>query len=267
MGKGIGAFGIAALVALVIVSGTASVGESRNIFEYLQDQARDEFVKILPPWADDILEGQMPDGMPGSGNGSGPSTAKGAPAPPTAKEARQLLSDLRVAPAGSMATYDREAFDHWSNAQEFGWSVPDASCDVRDAALIRDAVEVSVEEGCDVEIGKWVDPYTGSTYTDPADMDIDHVVALGNAWRSGADKWTDADREAFANDPEVLLTAEDNANQEKSDKGPEEWVPSNENYKCEYARRWTNIKHDWRLSIVPAEKSALTSMLDTCPAA
>lgn len=72
-----------------------------------------------------------------------------------------------------------------------------------------------MEEGCDVEVGRWLDPYTGSTYTDPADIDIDHVVPLANAWRSGASGWSEAEREAYANDPEVLLSAEDNANQEK----------------------------------------------------
>ncbi|MDQ3590168.1 MAG: HNH endonuclease family protein, partial [Actinomycetota bacterium] len=124
---------------------------------------------------------------------------------------------------GSMAGYSRERFPHWSDAEEFGWDVQDTSCDVRDAALIRDGKNVHVGEGCDVTSGEWLDPYTGRTYTDPAEIDIDHVVPLANAWRSGASSWGEARREQYANDQQVLLSAEDNANQEKGDKGPEAW--------------------------------------------
>ncbi|HKH76289.1 MAG TPA: hypothetical protein VKA51_04955, partial [Rubrobacteraceae bacterium] len=69
----------------------------------------------------------------------GPAAAEGAPAPPSAEEARALLSEIPVAPAGSMAGYSREEFPHWaSDGTQFGWSEPDGSCDVRDDALVRD---------------------------------------------------------------------------------------------------------------------------------
>lgn len=209
------------------------------------------------------LLGESSGSGSGQQTGTGPATARGAPAPPPAAEARQRLDKLAVAPVGSMAGYSRENFPHWSDAREFGWDA-DPSCDVRDAALIRDGEEVSVEEGCDVELGRWVDPYTGSAYTDPLDIDIDHVVPLANAWRSGASDWSESEREAYANDPQVLLSAEDNANQEKGDKGPEAWKPPNRSYHCEYARRWVWIKSDWDLTINPQEKSALGQMLGTC---
>jgi hypothetical protein len=97
-------------------------------------------------------------------------------------------------------------------------------------------------------------------------VDIDHVVPLANAWRSGpgSSGWSVADREAYANDPEVLLSADDGANQAKGDKGPEAWKPPNQDYWCEYARRWIWIKSDWRLTVNPAEKSSLRQMLETC---
>lgn len=174
------------------------------------------------------------------------------------------LEDLRVTPAGSMAGYSREKFDHWSDAREFGWSGVDDACDARDAALIRDGRRVEVAEGCDVETGRWRDPYTTTTYIDPLDIDIDHVVPLANAWRSGASSWTDEEREAYANDPEVLLAVEDNANQAKGDKGPEAWKPPNREYWCEYARRWTEIKVGYDLSATPQEQDALREMLGTC---
>lgn len=95
-------------------------------------------------------------------------------------------------------------------------------------------------------------------------LDPERVARL--AWRSGASRWSEADREAYANDPEVLLSAEDNANQEKGDKGPEAWKPANQSYYCEYARKWISIKSDWELTINSQEKSALQEMLGTCGA-
>ena len=130
-------------------------------------------------------------------------------------ETRQELQELEVAPAGTMAGYSREKFPHWSDAQEYGWDVRDSSCDARDAALLRDGENVQVAEGCDVVAGEWLDPYTGNTYTDPSEIDIDHVVPLANAWRSGASSWDEQQRERYANAPGVVLSVEDNANQEK----------------------------------------------------
>lgn len=193
-----------------------------------------------------------------SGGGGG-SAVGGDPA-----TARTSLEELPVSEPGSMAGYSREKFDHWSNAREFGWEVPEKSCDVRDAALIRDGEDVVVGSGCKVESGSWLDPYTTETYTDPQDIDIDHVVPLANAWRSGASSWSDEEREAYANAPDVLLSVEDDANQEKGDKGPEAWKPPNEGIWCDYAVRWIGIKSDYGLSANPEEKDALSEMLDTC---
>jgi hypothetical protein len=104
--------------------------------------------------------------------------------------------------------------------------------------------------------------------TDSSEVDIDHVVPLANAWRSGAgsSEWSTIDRESYANDPKVLLSAEAGANRAKGDKGPEAWKPPNQDYWCEYARRWIWIKSDWRLTVNPAEKSSLRRMLETCGA-
>ena len=201
--------------------------------------------------------------------GSSPSTAKGAPVPPSAAEVSQQLSALTVQSAGNeaMASYSRDLFPHWaSDGTLFGWDEPDGSCDVRDDALIRDGQNVQIDEDCSFVSGSWVGPYTGATLTDSSDVDIDHIVPLANAWRSGASEWNTADREAYANDPGVLLSTDDGANQEKGDKGPEAWRPPNQSYWCEYARRWVNIKSTWRLSVNEAEYTALEEMLSTCPA-
>lgn len=97
-------------------------------------------------------------------------------------------------------------------------------------------------------------------------MDIDHVVPLANAWRSGASKWTTAQRRAFANDltnPQ-LIAVTDNVNQAKGDDGPEAWKPPLTSYYCTYAKMWVRVKYVYDLTITSAEKNALVSMLDTC---
>jgi hypothetical protein len=218
----------------------------------------------LPPG-----EGYAADANTPSDSDNGPTTAAGAPPPPSAERAHSMLGELTVAPPGSMAGYSRGKFPHWaSDAERHGWKEPDGSCDVRDTALIRDGEGVQINENCSITAGTWLDPYTGQTVTDSSEVDIDHVVALANAWRSGASSaaWSTADREAYANDPEVLLSADAGANRTKGDKGPEAWKPPNRDYWCEYARRWIWIKSDWDLSINTNEKTALNEMLATCKA-
>lgn len=177
----------------------------------------------------------------------------------------KTLESLEVAPPGSMAGYSREKFPHWSDADEFGWTgLPDTSCAVRDAALIRDGQDVRVVEECDVLSGRWRDPYAGGTYSDPSEIDIDHVVPLANAWRSGASSWGEELRERYANDPDVVLSAEAGENRSKGDKGPEAWKPPLRSAWCDYATRWIDIKAEYELSVNPQEKSALKQMLGTC---
>ena len=196
--------------------------------------------------------------------GALPQELGGANAGRVPANAGKALKKLEVSPPGSMAGYDREDFPHWSDAQEFGWDVSDNACDVREAALIRDGEDVVVGEGCDVESGRWLDPYTTRTYIDPLDIDIDHLVPLANAYRSGASDWDEAGRERYANDPNNLLSVEDNANQEKGDKGPEAWKPPNRAVWCSYARRWISVKSEYALTINPQEEAALRQMLATC---
>jgi hypothetical protein len=209
-----------------------------------------------------LLEGLLGDG----GNGEMAATAQ---APPSAGAARRQLSELKVRPASSMAGYSREEFPHWSDAQEFGWRLPGGtpdpeSCDARDAALIRDGREERVEAYCDVASGSWFDPYGGQTYADPEDIDIDHIVPLANAWRSGASSWSTTKKESFANVPRDLLSVDDSLNQSKGDKGPEAWKPPRKAYWCVYAKRWIGVKHYWDLSVTGAERFALKQMLGRC---
>jgi hypothetical protein len=179
-------------------------------------------------------------------------------------EASVNLEELKVEQPGSMSGYSREEFPHWSRASDFGWDPPQDSCDVREAALIRDGEDVEVGRGCKVTSGSWYDPYTDQTFTDPQDIDTDHVVPLAEAWRSGASSWNDDQLERYANDPEVLLSVEDNANESKGDKDPAAWKPPNEEEWCDYAQRWVSIKAEYDLSVDEEEKETLEQMLGDC---
>ena len=176
-----------------------------------------------------------------------------------------MLGEIEVAPVGGMAGYSREEFPHWAaDGTQFGWDEPDGSCDVRDDALLRDGRGVKVDEDCSITAGEWLDPYTGTKLTGSEDVDIDHIVPLANAWRSGANDWNEIRRETYANDPGVLLSVDDAANQTKGDKGPEAWLPPNTHYRCEYARRWIWIKHNWNLTVNAQERTNLQEMLQGC---
>jgi hypothetical protein len=194
--------------------------------------------------------------------GPGTTTQRASSSPTGASEA---LGNLRVAQPGSMSGYSRESFKHWSDAQENGWDAPSKSCDARDAALIRDGEDVKVEnKSCKISSGQWPDPYTKKTLSDPKSVDIDHIVPLAEAWRSGASAWNDSQRERYANDPEVLLSVEATANRAKGDKDPAAWKPPNEDEWCDYATRWIEIKSKYSLSVDEDEKTALQEMLNTC---
>ena len=123
------------------------------------------------------------------------------PDPATAKS---LLSNLTVAPQGPQDGYDRDLFPHWITVE--------GDCDTRETVLNRDGTDLDIGSDCYPESGSWTSPYDGDTWTEASDIDIDHVVPLSNAWKSGAADWTTDEREVFANDLEnpQLISATDN---------------------------------------------------------
>ncbi|WP_203719286.1 HNH endonuclease family protein [Asanoa siamensis] len=177
---------------------------------------------------------------------------------PTATETTRLLDQLTVARSGSMSGYSRDRFPHWRKAGK--------NCDVRDTVLGRDGTGVEVS-GCNVVGGRWDSVYDNRTFTDPLDVDIDHMVPLANAWRSGADEWTDEQRGDFANDLDrpQLLAVSASSNRAKGDQDPSQWKPANRDFWCEYAQDWITVKHHWKLTVTTAEKDALADLLETCP--
>lgn len=158
-------------------------------------------------------------------------------------------------PTAVAPPYDRGAFEHWSDLDGDG-------CDTRDEILARDAREITFgADGCVDEVTV-VDPYTRQRVIGRSEIDIDHVVALKDAWESGAWRWTDEQRERFANYEDNLVAASDDVNREKSDKGPDEWQPSDPATHCRYVSLYTNAKIEHNLTITPPEREALAVL---CP--
>jgi len=178
--------------------------------------------------------------------------------PASAASAGSELAELVVQARSGMGGYSREKFPHWATVS--------GSCDTRETVLERDGQDVRTDSECRPTSGTWRSPYDGGTWTKASDVDIDHTVPLGQAWESGAAKWTNDQRKAFANDltrPQ-LRTVTDNVNQAKGDKAPDEWRPPLESDWCTYATDWITVKHYYKLTVTQAEKGALTDMLTRC---
>jgi hypothetical protein len=182
-------------------------------------------------------------------------TPPGIPAGATAKSE---LSTLRVAPDGSIAGYSRSLFPHWIDQG--------SNCNTREVVLKRDGTNVKTGSDCYPTAGSWHSPYDGATWTAASDVDIDHVVPLADAWRTGASSWTTPQRQAYANDLSApqLIAVTDSVNQAKGDKSPDMWKPPTVSYWCTYASMWVAVKYKFKLTVNSAEKTALTDMLNRC---
>jgi hypothetical protein len=194
----------------------------------------------------------------GSGTGSGSDSTGGGTSATDPADAKAKLAKLKVVTkTGSMRGYSREKFPHWNSAG--------SNCDVRDTVLKRDGSKVKVC-GCNVVAGTWVSVYDGDRITDPSKVDIDHVVPLANAWRSGANAWTTDQREKFANDLDEpqLVAVSAASNRSKGDQDPSTWKPEQTDSWCQYAQDWIVVKSQWKLTVTSKEKAALTDMLRTC---
>ncbi|MFC5802311.1 HNH endonuclease family protein [Streptomyces formicae] len=189
---------------------------------------------------------------------SAPAAQAAPPTPVSAATARSYLSSLTVQAEGSSSGYSRDLFPHWITQS--------GACNTREVVLKRDGSNVVQDSSCAATSGSWYSPYDGATWSAAADVDIDHIVPLAEAWRSGASSWSTSSRQAFANDltrPQ-LIAVTDNVNQSKGDQDPGEWLPSRTAYHCTYARMWVHTKYYWNMTVDSAEKSALQSILNGC---
>ena len=155
--------------------------------------------------------------------------------------------------------YNRALFKHWIDADKDG-------CDTRAEVLIEEAVtKPKVGTKCLLTGGKWVSAYDGVEVTSATKLDVDHMVPLAEAWRSGAWKWTAVQRQAFANDlknSEALIAVTSSSNRSKGDKDPALWLPAKE--QCKYVENWVDIKVTYSLSADDREFFKLKSLMESC---
>ena len=171
-----------------------------------------------------------------------------------------VLQTIRIEnerPAG----YVRALFEHWRDIDGDG-------CDAREQVLKRDSVTLPQVDPykCKVIAGDWVSPYDGARWSDPTDIDIDHVVALKETWDSGAWGWSAATRKAYANDTtdrRTLSAVTDNVNQQKSDKDPSNWLPPLKSNLCTYLGNWISVKARWNLSMDQSEWGRIKKLLNS----
>ncbi|MET9486812.1 HNH endonuclease family protein [Nocardia sp. NPDC006630] len=187
---------------------------------------------------------------------------------PDLLHAQADLDRLTIAWNRNWESYERNAFGPgWSGRG--GEPVLSDGCTAREDVMKRDLTEVKLAESnsCMVLSGVLNDPYAGEQLPydrfQASDIEIDHVVALGDAWRSGASDWDAERRQYFANDVGNLLAVQKQANQDKGSKTPDQWRPRAQ-FWCEYARRWVAVKSRWGLTVQATEKSALADMLGAC---
>lgn len=137
--------------------------------------------------------------------------------------------------------------------------------------LARDLTDTLVQDGCRVTAGTVIDPYTGVEIafvrgvSTSALVQIDHLVALSNAWQTGAQQLTKQQREALANDPLNLLAVDGPTNSSKGDGDAATWLPPLKSFRCEYVARQVSVKAHYGLWVTPAEYEAITRVLAGCP--
>ncbi|MGV0837124.1 GmrSD restriction endonuclease domain-containing protein [Mycolicibacterium thermoresistibile] len=206
-----------------------------------------------------------------------PSTSAAVPpeAQPIELKSAGALEKLATIPIKGRAPktgYDRRQFgDAWTDDV----SVPGGrnGCDTRNDILRRDLADLELRpgsNGCAVLSGTLHDPYTGSVIAfqrgrdTSAEVQIDHVVALSDAWQKGAQQWDELKRRNFANDPMNLQATAGWANQQKGDGDAATWLPPNRSYRCTYVSRIVDVKAGYGLWMTQAEHDAIARILGNC---
>ena len=181
----------------------------------------------------------------------------------SATRAADVLAKIVIKGRAPKTNYQREQFgDGWLRV---------GNCDMRNIILNRDLTNVIVNDECKVTSGTLLDPYTGMMIqfasgeaTSPL-VQIDHVVALSNAWQTGAQLLTHERRIELANDPLELLAVDGSANQSKGDGDAATWLPANKPFRCQYVARQIAVKAKYSLWVTQAEFDAMERVLSSCP--
>ncbi|MCW4385703.1 excalibur calcium-binding domain-containing protein [Salinibacterium sp. SYSU T00001] len=185
-----------------------------------------------------------------------------APLPDTALA---VLATLPVKGRAPKTGYDREVQfgDGWLDVDRNG-------CDTRNDVLARDLTGISRSGPCKVLTGSLVSPYTGAAIDfvrgpgTSSEVQIDHVVALADAWQKGAQQLTQAQRVSFANDPLNLLAVDGRSNAQKGAGDAATWLPAQKSFRCEYVARQVSVKANYGLWVTQAEHDAIAAILSGC---
>jgi len=196
-----------------------------------------------------------------AGGGSAPATISKA----DARHALDQLDDLAIKGKSPLTGYDREGKfgDSWTD-------VDDNGCDTRNDILRRDLTAISSDGTCKVMTGTLVSPYTNETIAfqrgidTSAEVQIDHVVALANAWQTGAQKIGQSQRVELANDPLNLFAVDGTSNSAKGAGDAATWLPASKAFRCTYVAHQVEVKHKYTLWVTEAEHAAITRVLTTC---
>jgi hypothetical protein len=180
------------------------------------------------------------------------------------ERAIEIIETLAVKGRSAKTGYDRSSFSHWRDPDRNG-------CDARNDILRRDLTNLVIKSdsnGCKVLGGVLADPYSGKNIDfvfGASLIDIDHVVALSNAWQTGAFQFTNEIRLQFANDPLNLLAVSASLNRQKGDGDAATWLPPTKSYRCRYVARQIAVKKKYGLWLTKPEKIAMSTLLAKCP--
>ena len=180
------------------------------------------------------------------------------------ERATAIIETLAVKGRAAKTGYDRSSFSHWRDPDRNG-------CDARNDILRRDLTNLVIKSdsnGCKVLGGVLADPYSGKNIDfvfGASLVDIDHVVALSNAWQTGAFQFTSEIRLQFANDPLNLLAVSASLNRQKGDGDAATWLPPTKSYRCQYVARQIAVKKKYGLWITKPEKVAMSTLFAKCP--
>jgi hypothetical protein len=181
------------------------------------------------------------------------------------ESALTALNKLPVKGRAAKTGYSREQFPHWKDPDKNG-------CDTRNDILKRDLTKVTFKadtNNCKVISGTLLDPYSNKLIgfdlsKSASTIDIDHVVALSNAWQTGAFQLTLTQRTNFANDPLNLLAVDAKLNRQKGDGDAATWLPPYKSYRCTYVARQVSVKAKYKLWVTAPEKTAISNLLTSC---
>lgn len=164
------------------------------------------------------------------------------------------LIALLILTGCSVTNYNREEWGDWTTR---------GGCSTREIVLKRDGVDVKTGKNCTIISGRWLSQYDQQYFTDPADLEIDHIVPLKEAFLSGAENWSKEQKNKFYNSLTNLIAVSGKSNGEKSDQDPAHWLP-NKKFECAYVLKYAAVKNEFSLTMDKKELTAVDNIRNSC---